>query len=204
MKRATTSDQVNERKKEIIDAVSKMFDTIDYQDISMKTISEHISIARSSLYCYYKSKEEIMLDILKEDYLLFLSELTNAIKNKNNIVKNTTDIYLKHLKLLKIISVYLTDIENHCSLDSLVNFKASFVKPFDILHETFIASYPETPIDTIETIISSLLILTHGLYPMIYPNDNQVKAMQKVKMNYCNNPYKYCYDYLNLIFFNLL
>ena len=40
MKRACTEEQVNIRKEEIINTVSKMFDEMDYQNISMKTISE--------------------------------------------------------------------------------------------------------------------------------------------------------------------
>lgn len=203
MKRAVTYEQIIERKKEIINTVSKMFDKMDYQAISMKTISERISIARSSLYCYYNSKEEIMLDILKEDYLLFLNELIKAIKEKKDLANKITKIYLDHIKLLKIISVYLTDIETHCSLESLISFKADFVKPFEDLYNTFISSYPNTSTSEIQTIINSLLMLTHGLYPMIYPTECQIKAMKAVKMAYATNPYEYCYNYLKLIFSKL-
>lgn len=155
MKRAITSEQIKTRKQEIIDVTSKMFDEMDYQDISMKTISEHISIARSSLYCYYNCKEEIMLDILKNDYLSFLSEITNAIKLKGDLARSITNIYLNHIKLLHIISTYLTDIETHASLDSLINFKSSFVKPLKELEDTFYSSYPETNKSDIRTMIDA-------------------------------------------------
>ncbi len=203
MKRANTIEQVQIRKKEIIEVTSKMFDEMDYQDISMKTISERISIARSSLYCYYNSKEEIMLDILKSDYLKFLSEITHAIKNKGDLARSITDIYLGHTKLLHIISTYLTDIETHSSLDSLINFKSSFVTPFKELENTFYSSYPDNLKSDIRTMIDSLFMLTHGLYPMIYPNKSQVDAMKSVNMNYCLNPDSYCYNYLKLIFSKL-
>lgn len=203
MKRAITSEQIKTRKQEIIDVTSKMFDEMDYQDISMKTISEHISIARSSLYCYYNCKEEIMLDILKNDYLSFLSEITNAIKLKGDLARSITNIYLNHIKLLHIISTYLTDIETHASLDSLINFKSSFVKPLKELEDTFYSSYPETNKSDIRTMIDALFMLTHGLYPMIYPNKAQVKAMESVNMSYCLNPFKYCYNYLSLVFSKL-
>ena len=102
MKRACSLEQIEERKKEIIEAVNNMFDELDYQDISMKTISEHISIARSSLYCYYNSKEEIMLDLLKDNYLNFLEDIRLAILKKENVINNITHIYLNNLRLLKI------------------------------------------------------------------------------------------------------
>ncbi len=204
MKRATTCEQINLRKQEIITEVSKMLDCMDYKDISMKTISENISIARSSLYCYYNCKEEIMLDILKSDYLSFLSELTNAIKSKGDIAKSITDIYLNHTKLLHIISSYLIDIETHASLDSLIKFKSNFVKPFKELEESFYNAYSNTDKSVIRTIIDALFMLTHGLDPMIHPNKVQVEAMETVNMHYCLNPYSYCYNYLKLIFSNLI
>ena len=55
LKRACSLTQIEERKKEIVDTVNQMFDEMDYQDISMKTISERISIARSSFCLLYTS-----------------------------------------------------------------------------------------------------------------------------------------------------
>ena len=201
MKRAYTNEQIQIRKK--IEVTSKMLDEMDYQDISMKTISEHISIARSSLYCYYNSKDEIMLDILKSDYLKFLSEITQAIKNKGDLARNITDIYLSHIRLLHIFSTYLTDIETHVSLDSLIKFKSSFVTPFNELEDTFHSTYPLNLKSDIRTMIDALFMLTHGLYPMIYPNASQIEAMKSINMNYCLDPDSYCYNYLKLIFAKL-
>lgn len=202
----TIQEQCNNRKQEIIQTVNKMFDEMDYQNISMKTISEHISISRPALYCYYNSKEEIMLDILKADYLKFISDINNAVSNGNDLTKDITNIYLSNIRLLKIVSTYLTDIETHVSIDCLVEFKKLFVEPFKNLEETFINKYPSVSKDVVKTVINSLLMLTHGLYPMIYPNKNQVEAMKKVGMNYCTpqDAYSYCYNYLKLIFSKLI
>ena len=202
----TIQEQSNNRKQEIIQTVNKMFDEMDYQDISMKTISEHISISRPALYCYYNSKEEIMLDILKADYLKFISDITNVISNGNDLTKDITNIYLSNIRLLKIVSTYLTDIETHVSIDCLVEFKKPFVESLKNLEEAFTNKYPSVSKDVIKTLINSLLMLTHGLYPMIYPNNNQVEAMKKVGMNYCTpqDAYSYCYNYLKLIFSKLI
>lgn len=201
--RASTPEQINERKNEIISAVNKMFDEMDYQDISMKTISENISIARSSLYCYYSSKEEIMLDILKNDYINFINDIIKAVIEKKDLASNIAHIYLKNIRLLKIISVHLTDIETHVSVECLSNFKRPFVELFDNLYKSFNQSFKNTSQNDITTIINSLLMLTHGLYPMIHPNSNQIKAMDAVGMTYCLDSYSYCLNYLNLIFSKL-
>lgn len=199
MKRACSLEQIEERKKEIIEAVNNMFDELDYQDISMKTISEHISIARSSLYYYYNSKEEIMLDLLKDNYLNFLEDIRLAILKKENVINNITYIYLNNLRLLKIISIHLMDIETHVSLDKLVNFKKNFVNSFKNLFNSFKESYPTLKESDIKIMTDSLIMLTHSLYPMIHPNENQKKAMEIVGMTVCDDPYSFCYNYLKLI-----
>lgn len=202
LKRACSCEQIKERKKEIIEAVNKMYDEMDYQDISMKTISENISIARSSLYCYYTNKEEIMLDILAKDYEAFIIELINAflnLKNKETICDVLANIYLNNLRLLKIISIHLTDIEMHVSLEKLIEFKKPFVLYFKKLKDAIKMMYIDANEEKIDNIHNTLIMLTHSLYPIICPNKSQAKAMENVGMKLVNDKYDFCVSYFNFI-----
>lgn len=202
LKRACSCEQIKERKKEIIEAVNKMYDEMDYQDISMKTISENISIARSSLYCYYTNKEEIMLDILAKDYEAFIIELINAflnLKNKETICNVLADIYLNNLRLLKIISIHLTDIEMHVSLEKLIEFKKPFVLYFKKLKDAIKMMYIDANEEKIDNIHNTLIMLTHSLYPIICPNKNQAMAMENVGMKLVNDKYDFCVSYFIFI-----
>ena len=58
----------NERSIEIVMACRKLYRTMSYQEISLKEISCEISISRPSIYNYFVSKEEIFLEILREEY----------------------------------------------------------------------------------------------------------------------------------------
>lgn len=199
IKKACSLLQIQERKNEIVNTVGNMLDTMDYQDISMKTISERISIARSSLYCYYKTKEEIMLDVLKDDYLIFVSELNECFFKQGDLASNITDVFLNHLKLLKIVSIHLVDIETHVSLENLIDFKKDFVKPFDNLFNSISTYFPNVDKISLNSFFNSILMLTHGLYPMIYPMEIQVSAMKAVGMSINNDRYSYCKNYINLL-----
>lgn len=201
MKRACSKEQIEERKSEIMNVVNQMFDTMDYQDISMKTISEHISIARSSLYCYYQNKEEIMLDILQDDYLHFMDELIKvfSVKDINHVslAEKATSVYMNHLRLLKIISLHLRDIEEHCGLEKLIEFKRHFVGIMSELEKAIESHFSAS---NSRIIFNALLMLTHSLYPMISPHENQVKAMKKVGMALISDPTQYCQEYLLFLF----
>ena len=203
MKRACTKEQLDIRKNEIINTVSKMFDEMDYQDISMKTISEKISIARSSLYCYYNSKEEIMLDVLKNDYIKFLNSLTSIFDKKDSSIDIVIDqlarAYMSNLKIMKIISLYLTDIEMHCSLESLINFKKDFVNPMSKLKEAIKSYFDLTTSENTLIIFNSLLMFTNSLYPMINPIDKQKEAMKIVGMELIDDGFDFCKKYFSFL-----
>ena len=60
--RANTESQIEIRKNEIINACDVLYTTGDYESVTIQKIAEMTSIGRSSIYTYYKTKEEILLD----------------------------------------------------------------------------------------------------------------------------------------------
>lgn len=200
LKRASNEEEIKQRKDEIVSVVSKMYGEMDYQDISMKTISERISIARSSLYCYYPNKEEIMLDVLKDGFMDWFKELTAFLsgdkKDDKDLADGIGDIYLSHLRMMEIISIHLTDIEEHCSLSSLVAFKSSFVPLFAELSSALKSQFPKASQESLDGFFDSLIMLNHSLYPMIYPNINQRKAMETVGMKVVTDAKEFTHRYI--------
>ena len=62
--RARTKEQIDQRRFDIIQACETLFNEGGYDFVNLKAISEMTAISRSSIYTYYKTKDEIMLDIL--------------------------------------------------------------------------------------------------------------------------------------------
>ena len=202
IKRACNQQQIQLRKNEICQVVDKMLDNMDYQDITMKTISEKISIARSSLYCYYLSKEEIVLDVLKKYYVSLFNGLSICLnkkyKNREELASNLTDEYFNHLKLLKLSSMYLTDIEIHCSLESVIEFKKIFIKLIPELKQS-IKNQFDVDDNNANYIYNFLLMILHSFYPLAFPNSNQIKAMEFNKLDIVNNQKEWLYNQILFI-----
>lgn len=202
-KRACSKEQINQRREEILNVVDKMLDDFDYQEISMKTISERISIARSSLYCYYQSKEEIMLDLLKEKYINLFTGLTNVLNSrfetKLELAKSLTDCFFNNMKLLKISSMYLNDIEIHTSLDSVVSFKKIFVKLIPSLKESISNQFNNCSNKKVDNFYTSLISIMHSFYSILFPNSNQEKAMEINNLPLIQNKKEFLTDYLLFI-----
>ncbi|PAQ16037.1 TetR family transcriptional regulator [Bacillaceae bacterium SAOS 7] len=75
MKRKRESSEI---KKEIIDAARQLFLDEGYQHVSMRKIASKIGYTPTTIYIYFKNKEEILLHLLEEGYGLFYHELKIA------------------------------------------------------------------------------------------------------------------------------
>lgn len=196
LKRAQSLDDIKLRKKEIIDAADYLYDKVDYKDLTIKTISERLSFARSSIYSYYTNKEEIMLDLLKSDYLNFLDRLINIFKDEKlktleDMAKEISKVYIDNMRLLDIISNHLVEIETHVTLEVLIEFKKEFVSPMKELDNSIKERFKYSP--NTNELYSALIMLTHCMYPSVNPLENQKKAMDIVGMSYVTNPSDYAY-----------
>lgn len=52
---------VANRQQEIIKACEELYETMEYEEISIKEIAKSTSICRSNIYNYYQTKDEIFL-----------------------------------------------------------------------------------------------------------------------------------------------
>ncbi len=76
------------RKRLILKSALKIFAKNGYHKASMDSIAEHSELGKSTIYYYYKNKEELLLAVLEEGLKLFFQNLENewakieAVKEK--------------------------------------------------------------------------------------------------------------------------
>ena len=51
------------RETEIIDAYAELYETMGFRDITIRDIGEKTTFTRTSIYNYFRTKEEIFLEI---------------------------------------------------------------------------------------------------------------------------------------------
>ena len=64
------------REKEIIDACARLYEKLPYAKITIGAISEETSFTRTSVYNYFRTKEEIFLALLEREYEAWTADLT--------------------------------------------------------------------------------------------------------------------------------
>jgi len=96
---------VNERKqrerqarlKLILDAGLASFSRYGYHNASMDSIAEEAELGKATLYYYFKSKDELLLAILKNGIKEFFEHLEQALSRKESP--------LEQIKLISALSV---------------------------------------------------------------------------------------------------
>ena len=116
------------RRQEIIRACEELYEAVDYDAISIKEIAKSTSICRSNIYNYYETKEEIFLDILKKEYLLWMEDMKklleeDSLRSRSSYCRIIARTARHRPRLLKLISVHYVSIEKNCSLERLTDFK---------------------------------------------------------------------------------
>ncbi|MCC8023844.1 MAG: TetR/AcrR family transcriptional regulator [Clostridium sp.] len=180
--RARSKEEVENRQREIIHACAELFKTMDYEEITLKAISESTSMSRTSMYSYYQTKDEVFLDYLKTEYLDWEQELRNRFDavismSKEDFCHFLTDSLLRRETMMRLLSVHLTAIEKNCSLDKLVVFKRDVQVVFDTFSYGLKKMFPNASNENLELFQSQFFIFTFGLYPYNHPTQKQLEAL---------------------------
>lgn len=187
--RARTNKQIQERKKEIVKACAKLYDESGFDGVHFKAISEITSFVRSTIYTYYKTKEEILLDLFLEDIKTWSSDINSMLEShetlsKEDYCREITNTYVNNTRMLQLFSILYSILEKNCSLEKLTEFKSEFKG----LREPFITSlnkyFPNADHDSKQTFVYNSSCFVLGLYPTTNISEKQKNAMKNSGMGY--------------------
>jgi len=182
-KRARTEEQIRDRRDEILNACSLLYDKKGFEGVTVKEIARLTSFSRPSVYNYYATKEEILLDLLLREYRKWGQELSKFFLSSVETDKNTfcrilAQSLTRHEKMMKLISLNLNSIENNCRDQKLEDFKRELLPFFDILSGGIRKFFPHASSADIRLFITAFTAYYQGLYPLTHPSGKQLKAMK--------------------------
>jgi hypothetical protein len=182
--RARTKEHVEQRKKEIIDACHQILISQGYDAITFQAISEMISCTRQSIYKYYRTKEEILLDILYLEQVSWERDMyaqfsTRVNLNKEEYARMMTDVFLNHKEMIHLTSRLNYGLEVQSSIEKLTEYRSSTVDIYHILLLSVSRYFPDVPFNSkrgFATIVFAFLV---GLYPMNNPSVKFLEAERR-------------------------
>jgi AcrR family transcriptional regulator len=206
--RARTQEQITGRQEEIINACDRLFSQNGYEGVNFKAISELTSITRPTIYNYYKTKDEVLLDLLNREMLNLQACLievmaTTATMTKEQYSTCLTEILLSHDKMLKLSSILFT-LENNIGIEKLANFKKKVMTVLGTIAASVDKYFPMAKAENKAIFVSALYAYILGAYPMSHLSPKQSEVIQWAGINYVVPDFKnMCYHGILLLLSDL-
>jgi transcriptional regulator, tetR family len=184
----TSPEYMEKRRNEIINACKKLYETMDFKDITIKEISAATSFSRPSIYNYFETKEEIFFAIFQTEYELWTDEL-NTIKREPALPAASLAAKIAHSLekrglLLKLLAMNLYDMEEHSNLECLVRFKRAYKAAFDAVENLLKQFYPSFSPARRHEFLFSFFPFLFGIYPYAFATKKQIEAMNRCGFDY--------------------
>ena len=119
-----SQELTNARKAEIVDACAQLYGTLPFKDITLGAIGAKTSFTRTSIYNYFRTKEEIFLALLQREYAAWTEDLISLANSPalsaEDFASRFAGILARRGCMLKLLSMNLYDIEAGSRLENLV------------------------------------------------------------------------------------
>jgi AcrR family transcriptional regulator len=119
------------RKEEIICAFEQLFQEKSVRSISMREIGAKTSFARSSIYNYFQTKEEIQLGLTIREFTAWKDALQKILENENKNILQFAEAIAAFLadrnQFIKLISWNHYEIEENSRPERLAEMQQGYL-----------------------------------------------------------------------------
>ena len=177
------------RREEIIAACRRLYETMRYQEISLKDIARETSMSRPSLYNYFETKDEIFLALLQQEYETLTAELEDLAGREGPLsVEALSEGVARALDrrqlLLRLLSKDLFEMEDKSRPERLTEFKRAYGAWIRALERCLQKALPELDDKRREAFLCAFLPFVYGLYPYTAVTPKQCEAMDSAGAYY--------------------
>ena len=162
-----------ERKQEIVTTARRLFQTENYDKITMQRIVDELGVAKGTVFYYFESKEELLKavveDIIDEDATrkrLVIEKTSGNALDKMQAVMQLESMALKYPHILERLHEPSNAVMHSQLLAVMITNEASLYEM--LIHQGCQEGIFQTdnPLECAEFIISAMQFLTdQGIYP---------------------------------------
>lgn len=179
----SAEERITARREEIVDACEKLYQTKSFKEVAIKEIGEVTTFTRTSVYNHFQTKEEIFLGLLKREYDLWVCDLERIIEDHESMTNDgIADSLAKSLeprvRLLKLVSMNLYDMEDNSRLENIVELKTAYKKSMNAVGDILAKFRPDLSSDRRLNFVFVFFPFVLGVYPYAFSTEKQIEAMK--------------------------
>lgn len=173
--RARQPEQREQRRQELLAAATELLADGGLDAVSLSAIARAAGVAKSNVYRYFGSREEILLEILVQDELAWVSDLERALAplagtdDVDAVAALVASTIAARPITCQLISVVANVLEHNLSVDAAVDFKSRVLELSIRIRNALHAALPGLPHEHTEALLRYLHALVAGLWPMANP-----------------------------------
>lgn len=167
--RARNENEVTARKENILTTAAELLLTEGHNNITLATISKKTNISRPSIYNYYKSTEEIFLDLTVREYLSWKNELEDLFPRRvrrETFCKRLASSLIKQHLLIRLFSVRQFKLENKPGDEKTEHFYESIAPFFDTFTAMLNKQFPDAERSKLDMFKMQFMLYCYSVYPM--------------------------------------
>ncbi len=187
--RKVTSEQIAQKREEIINACEQLYQTMSFREITLKEIGSITSFSRPTIYNYFETKEEIFLGLFQREYDRWNEDLTAILNGNEQLTgKELADRIANSLagreQLLKLLSMNNYDMEANSRQELLNTFKQSYGGSMQRMRMLLEKFCPDMSASDVRNFIYTFFPFMFGIYPYTAVTEKQKTAMKEAGIDY--------------------
>lgn len=175
--RARVPEHKEQRRNDLLEAARRLLGSEGLAGVGLSAIAREAGVAKSNVYRYFGTREEILLALLTEDIGAWLGEFERAVAplagagDAAAVAALLARSIAAHPITCELISVVAGVLERHTTLAAAEQFKAHMLDLSIRVRNAIHAALPAIPIDRVAAFVRYLHALIAGLWPMAHPGE---------------------------------
>lgn len=172
--RARRPAQKEQRRRELLASAIELLDG-GLDAVTLSAIARTAGVAKSNVYRYFESREEILLELLLDDLVDMVTATEKALaplagtSDINAVARVVTRVLADRPRLCSLVSVVANVLEHNLSTDVLRDFKEQVLEVSIRIGNALHAAVPGLAPERAPALIRYLNGLIAGLWPMAHP-----------------------------------
>ena len=182
--RARNDEQRQIRINQITTAMIELMEDLPFDKITMKKLGEKLSFTRNNLYQYVKSKNEVILLIIQQDFIDWANDLHHSLQALNSaslgdFCKAWVQTTVKYPRILHWFPLLGELIEKDVTLEKLIPFKKSYFKILESVKEDIVKTLPKLDSAQAERLVYFHLRVLPHLFHLYNESTVQKEAIKQ-------------------------
>lgn len=183
--RAREPEQKEQRRQALLQAAASLLSEAGLEAVTLSAIAREAGLAKSNVYRYFESREQILLELLVEDEQAWVGELEHALAplaggdDVDAAAAAVASTLSRRAVMCELISVVANVLEHNLSADAVAHFKGRVLELSIRIRNALHAALPSLPHDHTEALLRYLHALVAGLWPMAHPSAPAVHVLAR-------------------------